>query len=129
MDKALAWLRWLDPANARIVWLRASGERWKSICWKVGLARPTAWRHWVTALCIIAMMLNGEPAPRGRGQMEQVALERGGSLVTTGGVCLNDEVKGQIDHPGRLRTVPTAECVPDAAAWFPRTQTECYRSD
>ena len=40
MEQALGWLAWLEPLDAKIVWLRASGERWKAICWQVGLARP-----------------------------------------------------------------------------------------
>lgn len=29
--------RGLDVVDARIVQLRASGERWKTVCWKIGL--------------------------------------------------------------------------------------------
>jgi hypothetical protein len=39
MEETLSWTIGLDPADAKIVWLRAGGERWKTICWKVGLAR------------------------------------------------------------------------------------------
>ena len=39
MEETLDWLRWLDADDARIVWMRATGERWKAICWKVGVAR------------------------------------------------------------------------------------------
>lgn len=63
MDEALAWLAWLDPAEARIVWLRASGERWKTVCWKVGLARTAAHQHWMYALCVISWRLNGRLLP------------------------------------------------------------------
>jgi hypothetical protein len=63
MDQALAWLAWLDPAEARIVWLRASGERWKTVCWKVGLARTAAHQHWMYALCVISWRLNGRRLP------------------------------------------------------------------
>lgn len=63
MDEALAWLAWLDPAEARIVWLRASGERWKTVCWKVGLARTAAHQHWMYALCVISWRLNGRRLP------------------------------------------------------------------
>jgi hypothetical protein len=44
---AFGWLRWLEPDEARLVWLRAAGERWKSICWKVGLQRSAAHWHWL----------------------------------------------------------------------------------
>ena len=45
--------------DAKIVWLRASGQRWKEICWKVGLARAAANEHWLYALCVMAHRLNG----------------------------------------------------------------------
>ena len=65
MEEALGWLRWLEPADAKIVWLRATGERWKAICWKVGLARTAANQRWLYALCVIAWKLNGrEPSHR-----------------------------------------------------------------
>ena len=64
MDEAMTWLAWLDPAEARIVWLRASGERWKTVCWKVGLARTAAHQHWMYALCVISWRLNGRRLPR-----------------------------------------------------------------
>ena len=59
MEQTLEWLRWLEPEDARIVWMRASGERWKAICWKVGLARTAANQRWVYALCVIAWRLSG----------------------------------------------------------------------
>jgi hypothetical protein len=65
MEETLAWLGWLEPRDAKIVWLRASGERWKNICWKVGLARTAANQHWLYALCVIASRLIGR-APTGR---------------------------------------------------------------
>lgn len=64
MDEALPWLRHLDLADARIVWLRANGDPWKVICWKVGMARSCAHRHWLFALCVIAWTLNGRRIPR-----------------------------------------------------------------
>jgi len=60
MEETLDWTVGLDPVNAKIVWLRASGDRWKSICWKVGLARAAAHEHWLYALCVIAWRLNGK---------------------------------------------------------------------
>ena len=64
MDEAFTWLPWLDPIDARIVWLRASGEPWKVICWKVGMARTAAHQHWMFGLCVIAWRLNGRRLPR-----------------------------------------------------------------
>ncbi len=64
MHEAFDWLHWLEPNDARIVWLRAAGERWKSICWTVGLQRSAAHSHWLYAHSLIAWRLNGGRAPR-----------------------------------------------------------------
>jgi len=76
MEETFTWLAWLDPDDARIVWMRAEGERWKPICWKVGLSRQHAWRRWVVAVCLIAMRLNGERVPKRRWRLEAAAMER-----------------------------------------------------
>ena len=60
MDEAMRWLAWLEPVDARIVWERAAKTRWKPICYRVGMTRATAWRHWVAGLALIALRLNGE---------------------------------------------------------------------
>lgn len=64
MDETLTWMAWLDATDARIVWLRASGEPWKAVCWKVGMARTAAHQHWMYGLCVIAWKLNGRRLPR-----------------------------------------------------------------
>jgi uncharacterized protein DUF6362 len=76
MEETFDWFKWLEPVDTKIVWMRASGERWKTICWQVGLSRPAAWQHWVTALCTIAMKLNGERVPKHRSQIREVAWRR-----------------------------------------------------
>lgn len=72
MDAALPWLLWLAPLDAKIVWRRASGERWKSICWSVGLARAAAHEHWLYGLCLIVWRLNGRAEPKGVGRRELI---------------------------------------------------------
>ncbi len=64
MEEALVWWAWLEPIDSKIAWLRASGMRWKSICWSVGLARAAAHEHWIYALCVIAWRLNGNQPQR-----------------------------------------------------------------
>jgi hypothetical protein len=59
MEATLGWMLWLETIDSRIVWLRASGKRWKEVCWTVGLARAAAHEHWLYALCLIAWRLNG----------------------------------------------------------------------
>jgi hypothetical protein len=61
--EALSWLRWLDPEDAGIVVARLEGARWKAICWRFGISRPTADRRFRYALAVIAWQLNGDRSP------------------------------------------------------------------
>src|ERR1700730_17181418 len=54
MEETLGWLNWLEPTDRKVIWLRASGERWKTVCWKVGLRRAASHEHWRYDLCAIA---------------------------------------------------------------------------
>jgi hypothetical protein len=58
MEETFTWLTWLEPDDARIVWLRAEGVRWKPICWRIGVSRSSAWRRWAAALILIANRLS-----------------------------------------------------------------------
>jgi len=58
MDDTLRWLRWLEPDETRLVWLRAEGVRWKLICARFGVGRTTAWHRWSGALTKIAVRLD-----------------------------------------------------------------------
>jgi len=58
MDETLEWLRWLEPDETRLVWLRAEGVGWKPICARFGVGRTTAWHRWNAALGKIAVRLN-----------------------------------------------------------------------
>jgi Domain of unknown function (DUF6362) len=60
MEETITWLAWLEPDDARIVWLRAEGVRWKPICYRVWLTRQAAWARWVAALITIANRLNSK---------------------------------------------------------------------
>ncbi len=74
-DEAMEWLKWLEPDDARIVWMRAENRRWKTICWKVGLARSAAWERWVIGLCIITCKLNRERIPSHPARLRALAKE------------------------------------------------------
>jgi hypothetical protein len=76
MEEALGWFKWLEPPDTKIVWLRASGERWKAVCHQVGLARAAANEHWVYALCVVAWRLNGRTIPGKRSRANVVAMVR-----------------------------------------------------
>lgn len=64
MDECFTWLFWLEPDEARVVWLRAEGMRWKPICRRLGVSRATAWRWWATALIRISHRMRSEGRPR-----------------------------------------------------------------
>jgi hypothetical protein len=61
MEEALAWLRWLEVENVKLVWMRAERAPWKAICWRFGIARTTANRRWDYAVNIITWRLNHRP--------------------------------------------------------------------
>ena len=58
MEECLDWLLLVDPEDARIVWLRAEGARWRQVCIRAGCVRSTAWRRWAAALLTISKKLN-----------------------------------------------------------------------
>lgn len=64
MEETLDWVSGLDPKDAKIVWLRASGVRWKAICGVAGLKRSACDERWIYALCMIAEKLNGRSVPK-----------------------------------------------------------------
>lgn len=70
MEETFTWLSWLEPDDARIVWLRAENVRWKPICWRLGISRATAWRRWAAALITVAQRVenkgNRKPASKPR---------------------------------------------------------------
>jgi len=74
MDETLPWLGWIDPLDAKIIWLRASGKPWKTVCWTVGMARTAAHRHWLYGLCVLAWKLNGRRIPRNRSRLDVIAM-------------------------------------------------------
>lgn len=58
MEECFDWLLMLNPEDARIVWLRAEGVRWRQVCIRAGVVRSTAWRRWAASLLTIAKHLN-----------------------------------------------------------------------
>jgi hypothetical protein len=74
MEEALTWTVGLDAIDGKIVWMRAFGERWKTICWTVGLQRSAAHEHWLYALCVIAFRLGGERLNRNLSKRKVIEL-------------------------------------------------------
>jgi hypothetical protein len=66
MEEALGWLRWLESADAKLVWARSDRTPWKAICWRFGIGRATAHRRWQYGLSVIAWRLNGRRVPAKR---------------------------------------------------------------
>ena len=58
LDDTLAWLGWLSPENARILWARASGHAWRAIAALSGQSVRTCQRRTTEALVRIAGRLN-----------------------------------------------------------------------
>ena len=42
MEECFDWLMLVDPEDARIVWLRADGMRWRQVCIRAGVVRSNA---------------------------------------------------------------------------------------
>lgn len=57
MEECFEWLLWLDPVDARIVWLRAMRKSWRQVCARTMMHRQTAWRRWAAALITISLRL------------------------------------------------------------------------
>ena len=74
MEETLSWTVGLDPVEGKIIWMRAYGERWKTICWTVGLQRSAAHQHWLYALCVIAFRLNGRRLNRSYSKRKVIEL-------------------------------------------------------
>ncbi len=77
MEETLSWTVGLEPVDGEVVWLRAHGERWKTICWTVGLQRSAAHQHWLYALCVIAWRLNRRKVPRLRSRRYVIEMVKG----------------------------------------------------
>ncbi len=58
MLETMRWTLWMDTDQRHLVWMRAQGYGWKSICARFGCDRTTAWRRWQKALARIAAHLN-----------------------------------------------------------------------
>jgi hypothetical protein len=76
MEETLGWTVGLDPIDGKIIWMRAYGERWKTICWTVGLQRSAAHEHWLYALCVIAWRLNQRRVPKLRSRRHVIEMVR-----------------------------------------------------
>lgn len=86
MDECIDWLRFVKPDDARIVWLRAEGWRWRQVCIQAGCVRQTAWRRWVAALQAIANHLNHKEKTAKRTRAAKNAPDESGANRANGGV-------------------------------------------
>jgi hypothetical protein len=58
MDECLEWLRWLEPEESKLIWLRAERKQWKVIMRHIGLSRAAAFARWMAALMQVTAILN-----------------------------------------------------------------------
>lgn len=72
MERTMPWLTWLEPEDAKLVWARAEGSRWKLICWRFAISRATAHRRWQYAVSLITWRLNGRQVPSKRSRRHLV---------------------------------------------------------
>ncbi|GAB4227862.1 MAG: hypothetical protein Kow0032_07460 [Methyloligellaceae bacterium] len=79
MEEVFGWLLWLDPDDARIVWLRAEGVRWKPICHRVGMSRGGAWRRWAAALITISNRIKKQARSPSKKAVSKKAADKGAS--------------------------------------------------
>lgn len=78
MEETLAWLRWLEAEDVKLVWARADRKSWKAICCRFGISRATANRRYVYGLSVITWRLNGRAIPTKRSRtflVEQLKLK------------------------------------------------------
>ncbi|GGE39325.1 MULTISPECIES: DUF6362 family protein [Rhodobacterales] len=76
MEETLTWTNCLEPIDGKIVWMKAHDERWKNICWHVGLCHAAAHQHWRYGLSLIALNLNRQPFNRKLPILEIIKLAR-----------------------------------------------------
>jgi hypothetical protein len=57
--------------------MRAYRERWKTICWTVGLHRSAAHQHWQFGLAVIALTLNKRRFNRNLSKQRVIELASG----------------------------------------------------
>ena len=77
MEETLTWTACLEPIDGKIVWMKAHGERWKEICWAVGLHRSAAHHHWQFGISVIALTLNKRRFNRNLSKQRVIELASG----------------------------------------------------
>lgn len=77
-EETLLWLRWLEPEDARIVWLRANRTAWKAISWQLGVSRTAANKRWQYGIALITWRLHGRVPSSKRSK--QFVIKNAGNL-------------------------------------------------
>ncbi|OIQ67524.1 hypothetical protein GALL_508970 [mine drainage metagenome] len=97
MEECLDWLRLIDPEDARIVWLRAEGARWRQVCIRAGVVRSTAWRRWAAALLTIAKKLNMQAKSTRKLKAPNPPAATPGTIPRESAAKLEDEVQNALN--------------------------------
>jgi hypothetical protein len=92
MEECFDWLMLIHPEDARIVWLRADGMRWRQVCYRAGVVRSTAWRRWAAALLTIAKKLNSQTKTKRKLRVPE-------PLLPTPGAIPRESVVNTQDNP------------------------------
>ena len=57
-EKVMAWLRWIDCYEQKVIWMRANNIPWKILEHEFGKSKTTLWRDANSGLIRISSMLN-----------------------------------------------------------------------
>ena len=49
----------IDPLEAKIIWLHASGKQWKDVADIAGLARSNTYNHWRHGMYVVGWIIQG----------------------------------------------------------------------
>ncbi|WP_245243318.1 DUF6362 family protein, partial [Pararhodobacter sp. SW119] len=104
MEECFDWLLWLDPEDARIVWLRAENMRWRQVCIRAGSVRSTAWRRWVAALVTISKKLEKQAKTAVKKKAAKEAVATPGPRPRTDAAKVQDNGQDALNFGRDIRT-------------------------
>ena len=63
-ENIMTWLRWLDPYNQKLVWMRANRIPWKIVEAKLGRGKTALWQDYKGAIALLTGKLSAREPPR-----------------------------------------------------------------
>jgi DNA-directed RNA polymerase specialized sigma24 family protein len=64
MEATFDWLRWLEPEQRRLIWMRAEGLPWRLIGRRLNAPKTTIQRRWHRALEVVLAHLQADDSGR-----------------------------------------------------------------